>query len=46
MRSAAHAAGLTGVWLDRRGVHDGSPLDVPVISNWGKSARCLAIDLR
>ena len=32
---AAAAAGLTGVWLDRRGVHDGSPLDVPVISGLG-----------
>jgi putative hydrolase of the HAD superfamily len=27
----AHGAGLRGVWLDRRGEHDGRPLDVDVI---------------
>lgn len=28
----AQAAGLRGVWLDRRGEHDGRPLEVPVVS--------------
>jgi putative hydrolase of the HAD superfamily len=33
---AAVAAGLTGVWLDRRRAHDGAPLSVPIIAGLGE----------
>ena len=33
---AAAEAGLTGVWLDRRGAHDGTLLGVPVIADLGE----------